>query len=87
MNNPSQTVHLCLLKRVLGVKRIGLSCGNVDMNLYSFIGSMQQLGFTMLHYAATALHSGHTSACNRCDQGGIQDEKPCSFILAILWNS
>eukprot|EP00983_Pelagomonas_calceolata_P031583 990273-Pelagomonas_calceolata.AAC.1 len=60
MDCPLQTVHLCLLKRILRVSApllIGLYCVNVDMDLYRFIGSAQQLGFTMLYCAATALHS------------------------------
>eukprot|EP00983_Pelagomonas_calceolata_P005189 169502-Pelagomonas_calceolata.AAC.1 len=60
MDCPLQTVHLSLLKRILGIKRTlltGLNCGNVDMNLYNLIGSAQQLGYAMLYCAATALHS------------------------------
>eukprot|EP00967_Tisochrysis_lutea_P020852 scaffold23647_cov17-Tisochrysis_lutea.AAC.2 len=41
MGCPLQTVNLC--------------CGNVDVNVNSFIGPMQQLCFTLLYCTATAL--------------------------------
>eukprot|EP00983_Pelagomonas_calceolata_P022767 716952-Pelagomonas_calceolata.AAC.4 len=32
-----------------------------------------------------SLRQEHTSACNRCDQGGLKMKSmPCSFVLAIL---
>eukprot|EP00983_Pelagomonas_calceolata_P133688 1161986-Pelagomonas_calceolata.AAC.6 len=58
MDCPLQTVHLCLLKRILGIKRTTPSW-SVLRNLYKFIGSAQ-LGLTMLCCAAIALCSARS---------------------------
>eukprot|EP00983_Pelagomonas_calceolata_P005481 178721-Pelagomonas_calceolata.AAC.1 len=60
MDNPLQTVHLCLLKRILGVKRttpnwsVLRKCGHETLQFDWFRAAV---GLTMLYYAATALHS------------------------------
>eukprot|EP00983_Pelagomonas_calceolata_P047825 1140803-Pelagomonas_calceolata.AAC.1 len=59
MDCPLQAVHLCLLKRILGAKlttpnwSVLRECGHGPLQFCWFV---QQLGFTMLCCAATALH-------------------------------
>eukprot|EP00983_Pelagomonas_calceolata_P131749 1161806-Pelagomonas_calceolata.AAC.6 len=74
MDFPLQTVHLCFLKRILGVKcttPLGEALASLPVRgpflnarswtWLAFTGSVQQLGFAMLYYEATALHSSTMS--------------------------